>query len=140
MRFAIPRALAALAALAACSKPQAAAPPLVAGTYGGAGRDALCLAGEGDASRAGFITYGADNANCSASGRLVAAGAGWELVPAGEGECRIPLKFGDGTVTLGAQSAVCAYYCGPGVSFAGKSFSTSSKPGAAVDVAGDPLC
>ena len=137
MRFAIP---CALAALAACSKPQAAAPPVVAGIYAGGGRDALCVADAADGSQAGFITYGPDNANCSASGRLVAAGAAWQLVPAGEGECRIPVSFGDGTVTLGAQSAACAYYCGPGASLAGKTFATAQKPPAAVDLAGDPLC
>ena len=137
MRIAI---LLALGAIAACSKPQAAAPPAIAGTYAGAGRDALCFASDGGPSRSGFITYGAGDANCSASGRLVGAGEAWELVPAGEGECRIPVSFGDGTVTLGAQSANCAYYCGPGASFAGKTFRMVPKPPAAVDLAGDPLC
>ena len=137
MRIAI---LTALVALAACSKPQAAAPPAIAGTYAGAGRDALCVASDGGDARTGFITYGPGDANCSASGRLVAAGAAWELVPAGEGDCRIPVAFGEGKVTLGQQSAACAYYCGPGASFAGKTFDLAPKRAAAVDFAGDPLC
>jgi hypothetical protein len=132
--------IAAAVALAACSKPQPAAPPAIAGTYAGVGRDALCFATAGGATRAGFIIYGPDRANCSVSGRLDKAGAGWTLRPTGDGECRIAVRFTNGKVTLGPQSAACAYYCGPGATFDGKSFTLSPSAPAASDVAGDALC
>ena len=47
---------------------------------------------DGGAQRAGFIVYGEGDANCSASGRIEQAGAGWALVPTGDAECRIPLQ------------------------------------------------
>jgi hypothetical protein len=133
-------ALLAAVLLAACLKPQAAAPPVVAGIYAGGGRDSLCVATSGAVTRAGFIVYGPDNANCSASGRLEPSGAAWTLVPTGDAECRIPLDFNDGKVMLGKQSGACAYYCGPGASFDGKGFARTASGPAAVDLAGDPLC
>lgn len=125
--------------LAACSK-QPAEPALVVGTFAGEGRDRLCIAGEAGAQRAGLIAYGQDNVNCSASGRLRQAGEGWVLVPRGEGDCRIPLEIEDSKVRVGQPPAACSYYCGPGATMAGKSFSRATEASPAVDLAGDPLC
>ena len=130
----------ALLALASCSKPEAAVPPVEAGTFAGAGRDALCIAGGADARRAGFVVYGAGDANCSVNGRIEAAGTGWTLVPTGEESCRIALALDDGKVALGAQSEACNYYCGPGASFAGRTFARADAAAAVRDFAGDPLC
>ena len=125
----------------ACAQEEPAAPPgLVAGTYAGGGRDALCIAGQAGTQRAGFVVYGADNANCSASGRTEPVGAGWTLIPAGDAECKIPLTVTAGQISLGSGTPACAYYCGPGASFAGKSFTRSSSTQRTTDLAGDPLC
>ena len=131
--------------LAACSS-ESAEPVLAAGLFVGEGRDALCIAGTGSAQRAGFIVYGAGPENCSVRGRVAYDGGKWALVPSGEGECRIPLDVGGGRVSLGPAPAACAYYCGPGVAFAGKAFSRVDPSNAAAtrapmtDLAGDPLC
>ena len=125
----------------ACAQEEPAAPPgLAAGTYTKGGRDALCISGQGGTQRAGFVVYGADNANCSASGRIEASGADWTLIPAGDAECRIPVTVTPGRISLGPSNPACAYYCGPGASFAGKSFSQSPSAKPAADLAGDPLC
>ena len=125
--------------LTACSQ-EAAQPSLVTGTFAGEGRDRLCIAGEPGAYRAGLIAYGRDNVNCSAAGRLEQAGAGWALVPKGEGDCRIPLTVEGNTVRVGKPPEACSYYCGPGASLAGKSYNRSDMGAEAIDLAGDPLC
>ena len=124
----------------ACAKEQPAAPALAAGTYSGGGRDALCVSGVAGAQRAGFVVYGADNANCSLSGRIEAAGDGWALTPTGDATCKIPLTANAGQIALGAGTAGCNYYCGPSASFAGKAFRHSPDAKPATDLAGDPLC
>ena len=142
MRFSVPFAAAMLAACSPAGEaPQATATASIApGTHLGTGRDALCVAGDGGAMRGGFIAFGADDSNCSASGRIEATGGALALIPAGDTECRIPLKVEGGRILLGPASASCAYYCGPGASFAGKTFEMVATPSAAVDLAGDPLC
>jgi hypothetical protein len=125
--------------LAACSKQQGE-PSLNTGTFAGEGRDRLCIAGEPGKYRAGLIAYGDGDVNCSASGRLEKTEAGWALVPRGEGDCRIPLSIDGNIVRIGEVPAACAYYCGPGVAIAGKSYNRSDMGGQAVDLAGDPLC
>jgi hypothetical protein len=125
--------------LAACSQ-EAAQPSLATGNFAGEGRDRLCIAGEPGAYRAGLIAYGPDNANCSAAGRLEKAGAGWALVPTGEGECRIPVEIAGNTVRVGQPPAACSYYCGPGASLAGKAYNRADMAAKATDFAGDPLC
>ena len=132
--------------LAACSR-DPTPPGLDPGLFAGEGRDALCIAGKAGDQRAGFIAYGDGDANCSASGRLVAEGNGFALVPKGEGDCRIPVTQNEAGVTIGAPPASCSYYCGPGASLDDKSFrrvspgdagATASNP--MVDFGGDPLC
>jgi hypothetical protein len=125
--------------LAACSQ-QPAEPTLVTGTFAGEGRDRLCLAGEPGNYRGGLIAYGEGDVNCSASGRIEIRGNQLALVPRGEGDCRIPLTIGGNTVRIGELPAACSYYCGPGVTMAGKSYNRADMGAAAVDVAGDPLC
>ena len=131
--------LALVLLVAACQQEQAATPGLDPGTFTGGGRDALCIAGAAGAQRAGFVVFGAANANCSASGHIEPAGAGWQLVPAGDAECKIPLTVTATGISLGARLRACAYYCGPGADYAGKQFAraTGVKP---VDLAGDPFC
>ena len=125
--------------LAACSK-QPAQPDVSPGTFAGEERDRLCIAGEAGALRAGLIAYGQGDVNCSASGRLRQSGEGWLLVPRGEGDCRIPLQIDGSKVRVGQPPAACSYYCGPGATMAGKSFSRADMGATAVDLAGDPLC
>jgi len=125
--------------LAACSQ-QAAEPTLKGGTFAGAGRDRLCIAGEASASRAGLITYGEDNVNCSAAGSLQRSGQGWLLVPKGEGDCRIPIEIAGDRARIDPMPAACSYYCGPGATMAGKTFNRAETASKAVDLAGDPLC
>jgi len=135
MRRVVPFAL----LLAACSQ-EPGQPTLTAGTFAGEGRDRLCIAGEPGAYRGGLIAYGDGDLNCSASGRLEPAGAGWALIPKGEGECRIPLEIQGNVVRIGQPPASCDYYCGPGAKLAGKSYNRSDMGAKAVDLAGDPLC
>lgn len=126
--------------LAACSQGQEPAPSIATGNFAGEGRDRLCIAGEAGNYRAGFIAFGEGDVNCSASGRIEVQGGQFALVPRGEGDCRVPLSVEGGKVRIGKVPAACAYYCGPGASMAGKSFSQGSASGAVVDLAGDPLC
>ena len=132
--------------LAACS-PESSPPGLKPGLFAGEGRDALCIAGEAGNQRAGFITFGSGDANCSARGKLVAEGNGFALVPKGEGDCRIPVTQTEAGMTIGRPPGSCSYYCGPGVTLEGKSFRRVSPGDAAaaannpmVDFGGDPLC
>ena len=134
------RSILVLAALLAACSQEAAQPSLATGTFAGEGRDRLCIAGEATAYRAGLVAYGQGNANCSATGRLEQAGAGWTLVPKGEGECRIPIEIDGNVVRVGQPPAACSYYCGPGASLAGKAYNRSDMGAKALDLAGDPLC
>lgn len=125
--------------LAACSQ-QPAEPSLTTGTFAGEGRDRLCIAGEPGNYRAGLIAYGEGDVNCSATGRVEAQGEGIALVPRGEGECRIPLAVDGDVVRIGQVPASCSYYCGPGATMAGKSYSRAEVGSQVADLAGDPLC
>jgi len=125
--------------LAACSQ-EAAPPSIPTGEFAGEARDRLCIAGTPGAYRAGIIAYGEGNVNCSAAGRLERTGGNLALVPKGEGECRIPLEVQGNVVRIGQVPAACSYYCGPGASLAGKSFTPSDMGAKAADLAGDPLC
>ena len=125
--------------LAACSQ-EPSQPSLTTGTFAGEGRNRLCIAGEPGAYRAGLIAYGQGNANCSAAGRLEKAGAGWALVPRGEGDCRIPVEIDGNVVRIGQPPAACSYYCGPGASLAGKAYNRADMGAKAIDHGGDPLC
>jgi hypothetical protein len=121
--------------IAACS-PESPPPAPDRALYAGRGRDRLCV--EGD--RAGFVTYGAGDANCSARGRIERAGAAASFRPDGEEDCRILLTFSGDRATLGPGQLSCSYYCGPGATLGGKSFSKDASASPAVDFAGDPLC
>ncbi|MDQ3078083.1 MAG: hypothetical protein M3Q83_04485 [Pseudomonadota bacterium] len=132
--------------LAACSN-EPSAPTVVTGIFAGDGRDALCIVGEAGQQRAGFIAYGAGDNNCSARGRVESGGANWTLVPDGDEECRIPFGVEGDRISLRPGNASCSYYCGPGASFAEKSFQRAERADKAaaarnpmVDFAGDPLC
>ena len=100
----------------------------------------MCVAGAAGGYRAGLIAYGQGDVNCSAAGSLEPAGAGWVLVPKGEGPCRIPIEFEGDAAKVGQPPATCAYYCGPGANMAGRSFNRSETGSQAVDLAGDALC
>jgi len=135
MRTIIPMAL----LLAACSR-QPENPSIPTGTYAGQGRDRLCIAGEAGGYRAGLIAYGQGDVNCSAAGKLEPAGAGWVLIPKGEGPCRIPIEIQGNVVRIGQPPAACAYYCGPSAEMAGRTYNRADMGAKAVDLAGDPLC
>lgn len=128
-------ALAIALSLAACS-PEGGQPPAERALYAGAGRDRLCVKG----MEAGFITYGEGDSNCSVRGRLEGQGDATVLVPAGDEDCRIPIRRDGEQAVLAAAAAACAYYCGPGANFAGRRFTRSADASPAVDFAGDPLC
>lgn len=140
MRFTILVAL----LLTACSKeapPPAPSLQIPPGYFASGERDALCVMGIGKMQRAGFVSYGADDANCSATGKIVRTNGEWALQPSGDAECRIALAVTKNGITLGRASAACSYYCAPGVSFAGKSFTRlPASMKAPSDLAGDPLC
>jgi hypothetical protein len=108
--------------LAACS-PEPAADALKPGTYFGSGRDALCIMDKAAPQRFAFIAFTkSEDTNCAAEGRVERTASGAALVPAGEGECRIPLIIDGNTLRFGQVPSNCAYYCGPGAAFAGQSF------------------
>ena len=125
--------------LAACSQ-EPAAPEIATGSYAGEGRNRLCIAGDETARRAGVIAYGSGDSNCSASGRVEQVPGGLILVPRGEGDCRIPLIVEGNAVRVGSMPAACSYYCGPGATLSGISFTRLDKAEPVTDLAGDPLC
>jgi hypothetical protein len=125
--------------LAACSPdvPPGPAP----GTFAGAGKDRLCIAGAGETLRAGLIAYAAHGAaNCSVAGKLEQDGTGWTVTPRGDGDCRIGLTIAEDELSIANVPASCSYYCGPGASLAGKSFTRVSEASPAADLAGEALC
>lgn len=114
---------------------------LPTGTFAGAGKDRLCVAGEGEDLRGGLIVYAADGAsNCSLSGKLAGAGDRWTLTPRGEGDCRVGLTLAGDRLKIAGLPASCAYYCGPGARLTGKSFTRAANATPAVDMAGEALC
>jgi hypothetical protein len=114
------------------------APVAALASYAGVGRDRLCLA-EAD-GRAGLVTYGEGDANCSLRGTVQRAGSKLTIIPEGDATCRIDATVtGDGVI-LGAQGSACSYYCGPTASFAGRSFTRMERPEPATDLTGEPLC
>lgn len=126
--------------LAGCTKPEDPGDALV-GVYRGAGRDALCMAREGAALRAGLITYGTGATNCSLAGAAEVRENTLVVRPRGDSECSVEVRVANGVATVGARSQSCAYYCGPGADFAGRVL--RKAPDAALkvtDLAGDPLC
>jgi len=125
--------------LSACSQ-HAENPSIATGTYTGQGRDRLCIARDAGNYRGGLIAFGQGDINCSASGRVIAEGERFVLVPRGESDCRIPLEIAGNVVRVGQPPAACAYYCGPGAKMAGRSYNRADMGAKAVDLAGDPLC
>ena len=124
--------------LAACSQQPAAEPEpeLELELYAGQGRDRLCISGD----RAGFISYGDGDANCSAKSRVERSGNRLTVIPAGDVNCRIDATLAGDAIRLGPRSAACAYYCGPDADYSGRAFIRQDGASPAVDFAGDPLC
>lgn len=115
-------------------------PALAVGSYAGAGRDRLCVVGEAGTQRAGFVSYGPGEANCTISGTIEARGIAFVLKPAGDSRCSIDVSINDGRVSLAPGTPACSYYCGPGATFANRNFRRDDKATPAVDLAGDKLC
>ena len=147
-----PVAIAAALLLGGCRREEASAGPDTTNTqasaietqegqltvHAGQGRDRLCLAEEG--GRASFITYAeGSSANCMVRGRW-SPGGPQAITPDGDASCTIPFNRDDRSVTLLGGGPGCAYYCGPGASFTGKSFVRMDKPEPVSDLGGDPLC
>jgi hypothetical protein len=134
-------AVALLMLITGCSGPKpTSAEQAELQSFSGSGRDRLCIAKQGGVQRAGLIVYGAGDSNCSASGTLVKAGSNWQLVPQGEGACRIGLAMSGSELAVTAVPAACTYYCAPGATLAGKRFARDAKASKVTDLAGDPLC
>jgi hypothetical protein len=118
MRLILPAAL----MLASCSQ-QPAADVLKPGVYFGGGRDALCVMGESAPQRFAFVAFAEKgDTNCAAEGRIERTATGWQLIPIGEGGCRLPLISEGDTIRLGKVPSDCAYYCGPNARIAGLRF------------------
>ena len=101
------------------------------------GRNRMCL-GEG---RAGFIVYAASgDANCSVRGSVQRNGPTLSIAPEGDAACRIEAREDGTALRLDPVTPACAYYCGPGASYAGTSFNAMPGPVPVTDLAGDPLC
>ena len=104
--------------------------------YASGPRDRLCLKpGE---QRVGVITYAASgDGNCALRGTVT----GTNLIkPDGDGSCAILFERNGDRIVLKGGGYSCRYYCGPGASLEGKSFSKVDGEAAATDLAGDPLC
>jgi hypothetical protein len=109
-------------------------------TFAGTGKDRLCTGGK--TAAAAIITYAADGLNnCSASGRVQEQAGKHFFVPQEDTSCRIEVRReGETRLALGAPTSGCAYYCGPGASFEGKTFVRMDKAQPVTDLAGDELC
>ena len=106
-----------------------------------AGKDGLCLVGAGEQLRAGLITYGSGNTNCTLSGPAERQGETLTITPTGDSACRVQVTISDGRAVLGNREPACSYYCGPGADFAGRTLQQANRPAQSVtDFAGDPLC
>lgn len=138
-------------ALSSCQQQEPAPPapdrpgtevPLTTVAFAGKGRDRACRSDGG--KRMGVITFApSGDTNCAVSGSVEPGQGGTSaLVPDGDRSCRIHLTEGDDgrTIVLGEPSGSCAYYCGPGASFAGAEFRKDENGPPATDLAGDPLC
>ena len=133
------RVLPLLILIAGCSaKPDDAGPP--SGSFSGGGRDRLCIAHREGGVRAGIITYGAGDSNCSVTGTLARAGAGWQLTPQGEGACKIALSIDGAAVGVTSVAASCSYYCAPGATLTGKTFKRDATAGIVSDFGGEAIC
>ena len=106
-------------------------------TFAGQGRDRLCLDERG--GRAGLITYGQGDANCSIRGAVQRSGERITIAPDGDDSCRVAGTIAGNEVTLGPRTPGCAYYCGPTADYSGRSF-TADNVAPVTDLAGDPLC
>lgn len=129
----------AILMLAACSEGPDTGAAWV-GTYRGQEQDALCVAREGEALKAGFVTYGPGNVNCSISGRAEIRGGALMVVPRGDSDCSIEVLIANGVVSLGTRSQACAYYCGPGADYSGRELLKAPDATKVTDFGGDPLC
>ena len=126
--------------LAACSEGGVPGNSLV-GDYRGPGRDALCVAREGEALKAGLITYGDGDSNCSVNGRAEIRADALVVIPRGDSECSVEIRVANGSAKVGARSPACAYYCGPGADYSGRELRRTPDAATKVtDFAGDPLC
>ena len=103
-------------------------------------RDGLCLMGDGEALRAGLVTYGARNSNCSVSGTASRSGDSLVIAPTGDDRCRVEVRIEGDTAVVGERSDRCAYYCGPAADYSGKVLRRSDDGDPVSDFAGDPLC
>ena len=70
----------------------------------------------------------------------IGLGSGGVPARTSDADCRIEVREQGESLRLGDVAPACAYYCGPGASFAGKAFAENDSASLAVDFAGDPLC
>ena len=109
--------------LTACA-PRATTPPgPPPGTYHGAGKDRLIVAGTAESPTADLLVFAPDGAaNCSMAGTVARAGGEWQLTPPGEGDCHVALTIDGKVARITNVPAACSYYCGPGAGLERKSF------------------
>jgi hypothetical protein len=113
----------------------------------GPGRNQLCLIErEGRAASFGFIVWGEENRNCSASGLARRQGDRLRLLPDGDESCALEARLdGDRILLPETVTPECArYYCGAGAAMTKAEFSRSGESEAdarrATDLVGAPLC
>jgi hypothetical protein len=126
--------------LSACSR---GADPgsAVVGVYRDPDRDGLCIAREGQGFKAGLITYGDGDTNCSLNGSAEFRGDTLIVTPRGDFACFVEIRITNGVARIAEQTKACAYYCGPEADYAGREL--RKTPDAAIkvtDFTGDPLC
>ncbi len=110
-------------------------------------RNQLCIIErEGRSAGFGFIIWGREGRNCSASGLVAREGNRLRLRPDADDSCALDAEVTGQRVTFPANvPAECArYYCGEGAAMNGATF---DKTGGgdddamrAADLVGDPLC
>lgn len=113
---------------------------------GGEQRARMCMVSDPSGTVSFAIAAEApDGGSCAGAGEAVREGKLLRLTMGGDQQCVIEAQVAGTLVTLPRSLPEgCAYYCGPGASFAGAAFEktggTRQDAMRAMDLAGHPLC